>query len=198
MQKNNRFKDEPERKVNMDVHISFKEKFAKIVQPKLKEEFDIKNAMAMPTIEKVVVNMGVGELSKDKEGLESLTKDLSQITGQRPAIRKARISVAGFNLRRGMPVGISVNLRGEKAYNFVDKLVSVLLPRLRDFRGAKDSFDLGGNYTLGLTEHTIFPELNVSKSSKSRGMEITIVFKNSNKEISKRFLELLGLPFAKD
>lgn len=182
----------------MDAHLSFKEKFAKIVRSKLKEEFDIKNAMAIPTIEKVVVNMGVGELSKDKEGLESLTKDLAQITGQRPAIRKARISVAGFNLRRGMPVGISVNLRGEKAYNFVDKLVSVLLPRLRDFRGAKDSFDLGGNYTLGLREHTIFPELDVAKSSKSRGMEITIVFKNSNKEISKRFLELLGLPFARD
>ena len=176
-----------------------KEKYNKEILPKLKEEFDIKNLSAIPEVAKVVINMGAGEISKEKELKEALSKDLAQITGQIPKITLAKISVAAFGIRAGMPVGLSVTLRGERMYDFMDKLFSIVLPRLRDFRGvAEKSFDKTGNYTLGFDEHTIFPELDPAKSAKAKGFEATIVIAASDPSKSKRLLELLGMPFAKD
>src|SRR3989344_1538540 len=176
-----------------------KEKYNKEILPKLKEEFDIKNLSAIPEVAKVVINMCAGEISKEKELKEALSKDLAQITGQIPKITLAKISVAAFGIRAGMPVGLSVTLRGERMYDFMDKLFSIVLPRLRDFRGvAEKSFDKTGNYTLGFDEHTIFPELDPAKSAKAKGFEATIVIAASDPSKSKRLLELLGMPFAKD
>ena len=175
-----------------------KEKYNKEILPKLKEEFDIKNLSAIPEVAKVVINMGAGEISKEKELKEALSKDLAQITGQIPRITLAKISVAAFGIRVGMPVGLSVTLRGERMYDFLDKLFSIVLPRLRDFRGvAEKSFDKSGNYTLGFDEHTIFPELDPAKSAKAKGFEATIVITASDPSKSKRLLELLGMPFEK-
>jgi len=174
-----------------------KEKYQKEVVGKLIGEFSLKNNMQVPRIEKVVVNSGVGDAQKNKEGFERLKNDLALITGQSPSIRKARVSVASFGLRKGSPVGLKVTLRGVKMYDFLDKLFSIVLPRLRDFRGVKrDSFDKNGNYTLGLIEHNVFPEIDITKSSL-RGLEITIVTRSGSVPQSFRLLELLGMPFAK-
>lgn len=163
---------------------------------KLKE---ISKRLSDPRIEKVVVNMGIGALSKNEPAITALKRDLSTITGQTPSIRKSKVSIASFSLREGMPVGLSITLRGERMYAFLDRLFSIVLPRLRDFRGIKDnSFDKNGNYTLGLTEHTIFPEIDTTKSAQPHGMEITIVVKNTDGiEKSKNLLEKLGCPFVK-
>lgn len=175
------------------------DKYQKEVLPRLAEEFDIKNLSAAPEIKKVVLNIGAGEISKEKEFKEALSRDLAQITGQIPSVRLAKISVAAFGTRAGMPVGLSVTLRGERMYSFLDKLFSIVLPRLRDFRGvALTSFDKGGNYTMGFDEHTIFPEIDPGKSAKPKGFEVTIVVESSNPEMSKRLLELMGMPFAKE
>lgn len=175
------------------------EKYVKEVAPKLKEEFSIENAMAIPKIEKVVVNMGVGEMIKNKELGPTLSKDLAAITGQKPSTRLAKVSIATFGLRRGMPVGLTVTLRGVRMYDFLDKLFSIVLPRLRDFRGVPTkSFDARGNYTLGLTEHTVFPEVDVTKVSVPRGLEISIVTNAGEREKAKRLLTLMGMPFAKE
>jgi large subunit ribosomal protein L5 len=175
------------------------EKYQKEVAPKLKEEFAIENKMAIPKIEKVVVNMGVGEMIKNKELGPALSKDLAAITGQKPSTRLAKVSIATFGLRRGMPVGLTVTLRGVRMYDFLDKLFSIVLPRLRDFRGVSNkSFDASGNYTLGLTEHTVFPEVDVTKVSTPRGLEISIVTNAKEKEKAKRLLALMGMPFAKE
>jgi len=176
-----------------------KDKYEKEITPTLKEEFGIKNPMATPKIIKVVVNMGVGEMTKSKEIGPSLSRDLAAITGQKPSTRLAKVSIATFGLRRGMPVGLSVTLRGVRMYDFLDKLFSIVLPRLRDFRGVPiKSFDAGGNYTLGLTEHTVFPEIDLSKGANARGMEISIVTTSGSPEKAKRLLELLGMPFEKE
>jgi large subunit ribosomal protein L5 len=171
------------------------EKYEKEVVPQLIKELEIKNKMAVPKVTKVVINMGVG---KNKEALEPLKKEMALITGQLPSVKKAKISIASFGVRAGMPVGLAVTLRGEKAYSFLDRLFSVVLPRLRDFRGLSlKSFDKVGNYTLGIYEHTVFPEVGLGKTAP-HGMEITIVVNSRNKEKSKRLLELLGMPFEKE
>jgi large subunit ribosomal protein L5 len=175
-----------------------KHKYEKEIVPQMSAEFGIKNVMAVPKITKIVVNTGIGNIAKDKEALNLIRKDLSDITGQQPSIRNAKISVSSFNLRRGMPVGLKVTLRGNKMYSFLDKLISVVLPRLRDFRGVSlNSFDKNGNYSVGIHEHIVFPEIDFSKTSP-RGLEVTIVTNVNDKEQSRRLLELIGMPFEKD
>ena len=155
--------------------------------------------MATPKLVKVVINMGVGNVAKNEKGLADLKRDFALVAGQMPSVRAAKVSIASFGLRAGMPVGLSVTLRGGHMYSFLDRLFSVTLPRLRDFRGVSaNSFDKQGNYTLGLTEHTVFPEIDISKSAPAHGMEITVVTTAGNIERSKRLLELLGCPFEKE
>lgn len=176
-----------------------KEKYEKEVKGKLSSEFGIKNALAIPTIEKVVLNMGVGEAAKNQGTLDAIKRDLALVAGQAPSVRSAKVSIASFSLRAGMPVGLSVTLRGNKMYSFLDRLFSIVLPRLRDFRGVKlAAFDRFGNYTLGVVEHTVFPEIDPTKSASPHGMEITIVTSAKNKDQAKRLLELMGMPFEKE
>ena len=175
------------------------EKYTKEVKEALAKDLNIKNSFAVPKLEKVVLNMGVGSLSKNQQQMDALKKDLASITGQAPSVRNARVSIASFSLRAGMPVGLSVTLRGEKMFSFLDRLFSIVLPRLRDFRGVPvKSFDGRGNYTLGFAEHTVFPEIDSTKSATPHGMEITIVTTANNAGDSKRLLELLGMPFEKE
>jgi len=176
-----------------------KERYNKEVKVALTKEFGIKNQMSLPRLVKVVVNMGVGEAAKSKQAMEALQKDMAVVTGQAPSTRNAKVSIASFSLRAGMPVGLSVTLRGERMYSFLDRLFSVVLPRLRDFRGVPNkSFDKQGNYTLGLEEHTVFPEIDPGKSASPHGMEITIVTTATDMLQSKKLLELLGMPFEKE
>ena len=175
------------------------EKYTKEVKGALAKEFDIKNVFAVPKLEKIVLNIGVGSLSKNQQQMDALKKDLAIITGQMPSVRNAKVSIASFSLRAGMPVGLSVTLRGERMYSFFDRLVSIVLPRLRDFKGVSaKSFDKMGNYTLGFAEHTVFPEVDTTKSASAHGFEITVVTTAKDKEISKRLLELMGMPFQKE
>jgi len=175
------------------------EKYEKKVKNVLAKEFGTKNTFAIPKVEKVVVNVGIGNLSKNQQQTDALKKDLATITGQAPSVRNAKVSIASFSLRAGMPVGLSVTLRGGRMYSFLDRLFSIVLPRLRDFRGVSlKSFDEMGNYTLGLEEHTVFPEIDSTKSASAHGFEVTIVTTAKDKEQSKRLLELMGMPFQKD
>lgn len=174
-----------------------KEKYNSEVVTKLMEEFDIDNRMAVPKVTKATLNMGIGDTLKNKGALEAAKRDLATISGQEPSIRAAKISVASFSIRRGMTVGLKVTLRGEKMWAFLDRLFSVVLPRFRDFRGLSlKSFDNFGNYTLGIVEHVVFPEIDFAKS-QPRGLEVTITTNAGDKKISKRMLELLGMPFEK-
>lgn len=174
------------------------EKFEKEIKGILAAEFGIKNTLAIPSITKVVINMGVGAIAKNQQQMDALKKDLAAITGQTPSIRNSKVSIASFNLRTGMPVGLSVTLRGTRMYSFLDRLFSITLPRLRDFRGVSTkSFDKMGNYTLGFEEHTVFPEIDPSKAANPHGLEITIVTSADSPEKSKRLLELMGMPFEK-
>ncbi len=178
--------------------MSLYEDYKSKIKSELVKEFDIKNVMAIPKITKIVVNTGIGEAQKSKDVTQKVTDDLATITGQKPKITKARVSIAGFNIRAGMNVGLTVTLRGVRMYDFLEKLTKITLPRLRDFRGVKlTSFDKSGNYTLGIVEHTVFTEIDLAKVDKARGMEITIVTSTKDKEQSKRLLELLGMPFEK-
>ena len=157
------------------------------------------NIMETPKITKIVVNAGIGDTLKSKEALAKIVADMAAITGQKPKITKARVSIAGFNLRAGMNVGMVVTLRGKRMNDFFEKLVKITLPRLRDFRGVKTtSFDKAGNYTLGIVDHTVFPEIDLAKVDKARGLEITIVTSAKNKEESMKLLESLGMPFEKE
>lgn len=175
------------------------EKYEKEVRPVLEKDFGIKNKLAQPRVSKVVINMGVGEAAKNQAQMDAIKRDMATIAGQQPAIRNAKVSIASFSLRAGMPVGLAVTLRGARMYSFLDRLFSIVLPRLRDFRGISvKSFDKSGNYTLGLAEHTVFPEIDPTKSASSHGMEITIVVDNGGPEKSKRLLELMGCPFVKE
>lgn len=175
-----------------------RETYEKEAKPKLSKKFEVDNEMALPKITKIVVNMGVGEAIKDKGVLEQSKKDLATITGQTPLVRRAKVSVASFGVRIGMPVGVAVTLRGGKMYAFLDKLFSIVLPRLRDFRGlSTESFDKHGNYTLGISEHSVFPEIDLSQA-KARGLEITIVTSTNDVEEAKTLLESLGMPFRKE
>jgi large subunit ribosomal protein L5 len=174
------------------------EKYQKEIKTSLAKEFAIKNRFAVPKVGKVVVNMGVGEASKNQAQMDALKKDLATITGQMPTVRLAKMSIASFSLRAGMPVGLSVTLRGEKMYSFLHRLFSIVLPRLRDFRGVPTkSFDKAGNYTIGFEEHTVFPEIDPAKAAAPHGLEITIVTTARGADQSQRLLELMGMPFAK-
>lgn len=179
-------------------HTYIKDSYLKASET-MSKEFDIANVMALPKLSKVVINMGTGDKLRDKSKKEALLRDFTAISGQAPKIQPARISVSGFAVREGQPVGLTATLRGDRMFNFLDKLVALTLPRLRDFRGvSKKSFDQAGNYTLGLSEHTVFPDIDLAQVDKPHGLEITIVFKNSNKEKSIKLLELMGMPFVKE
>lgn len=181
----------------MDKHIALKEKYQSLMA-ELMQQMGVENVMALPKLKKIVVNMGTGDRLRNKDTKEKLISDLSAITGQKPRIQASRLSISGFGLREGMPVGLTVTLRRDRMYHFLDKLMSVVLPRLRDFRGVPAKFDKAGNYTLGLTEHTVFPEIDLAKVDRPHGLEITLVFSNSNPERSKVLLTALGMPFVKE
>lgn len=179
--------------------LTLQEKYNQEIKPKLAQEFNIKNEFAIPKLTKIVINSGTGDLFKTKEAFAKFIEDIASISGQKPKVQKARVSIAGFNLRAGMQVGVSSTLRGPKMYAFLEKLISIVLPRLRDFRGIPiRNFDKAGNYTLGLTEHTVFPEIDMVKVDKPRGLQVTIVNSSKDLEKGKRLLELLGMPFEKD
>lgn len=165
----------------------------------LAADLAIKNDMAVPAVTKVVINMGTGETFRNKEAWGKLQSELAAIAGQKPKIRQAHISVAGFNLRAGMSVGLSATLRGEKMWSFLEKLIAIALPRLRDFRGVSvKSFDNSGNYTIGFAEHTVFPEVDIAKIDKPHGLEVTIVTTAKNPKEGKLLLGLIGMPFEKE
>ena len=175
-----------------------KDRYQKEVRKRLQDEFQIKNVMAVPKIEKIVVNMGIGEAIQNAKVLDSAAEELSQIAGQKPVITKAKKSIATFKLRAGQSIGTMVTLRGEKMYEFLDRLINIALPRVRDFRGVPTkSFDGRGNYTLGIRDHLIFPEIDAGKVDKSKGMNITIVTTAKNDEQARFLLRELGMPFGK-
>ena len=175
-----------------------KEMYTKEVRKKLQDEFQIKNIMAVPKIEKVVLNMGMGEAIQNAKILDNAVEELATITGQRPVITRAKKAIAAFKLREGVPIGTMVTLRGEKMYEFLDRLINVALPRVRDFRGVPTrSFDGRGNYTLGIRDHLIFPEVDPGKVDKAKGMNITIVTNAKNDEQARFLLRELGMPFGK-
>lgn len=175
-----------------------KEKYLQEVVPALKKEFNYANPMQVPTIHKVVVNIGMGEVIQNAKAMDAAVADLSTITGQRPVITRAKRSVAAFKLREGMQIGCMVTLRGDRMYQFLDKLINVALPRLRDFQGiSPEAFDGRGNYTLGLREQLVFPEIDYDKVDKVRGMEVSVVTTARTDEEGRRLLKLMGMPFKK-
>ncbi len=174
------------------------EKYTKEVVPALRKAFDLKNIMQVPRITKVVVNIGMGEAMDNPKAMESAVSDLTTITGQKPVMTKARKSIANFKLREGRLIGTKVTLRGDRMWSFLDRLVSTALPRVRDFRGVSaNAFDGRGNYTLGLRDQLIFPEIEYDKIDKLRGMEVTIVTTAKNDDQARVMLQLLGMPFSK-
>jgi large subunit ribosomal protein L5 len=174
------------------------ERYRKEIVPTLMKDFGLQNVMQVPRLEKVVVNVGVGEALDNAKALESAVADVTVVAGQRPVVTKARKSIANFKLREGRSIGVKVTLRGERMWSFVDRLVNVALPRTRDFRGVSpDSFDGRGNYTLGIREQLIFPEINYDKIDKIRGFEVTLVTTAPNDEQGRRLIELLGMPFGR-
>ncbi|HHV72346.1 MAG TPA: 50S ribosomal protein L5 [Clostridia bacterium] len=173
-----------------------KEYYLKEVVPALMAKFNYKNVMQVPKLVKITVNMGVGEAVQNVKVLDGAVADLAQITGQKPVVTRAKKSVAGFKIREGMPIGCKVDLRGERMYEFFDRLVNIALPRVRDFRGVSlTSFDGRGNYTLGLKEQLIFPEIDYDKIDKIRGMDVVIVTSAKTDEEAKELLALMGMPF---
>ena len=173
-----------------------KERYQKEVAPAIAKEFGIKNPMAIPHVEKVVINMGMGEAIANAKILDTATDELRAIAGQKPVITKAKKSIASFKLRQGMPIGVMVTLRGDRMYEFLDRLVSIALPRVRDFRGVSPkAFDGRGNYTIGVREQLIFPEIDFNKVDKLRGMNISIVTTARNDEQARSLLKALGMPF---
>ena len=173
-----------------------REKYKNEIAPALAKEFEIKNPMAIPKIEKIVVNMGLGEASANAKILDVAAEELKAVTGQKPVITKAKKSIAAFKLRQGMAIGTMVTLRGERMYEFLDRLISVALPRVRDFRGISGkAFDGRGNYTLGIREQLIFPEIDFNKVEKTRGMNISIVTTAKNDDQARSLLRSLGMPF---
>ena len=170
-----------------------------MLRPALFKSFEFKNVMQVPRIEKVVVNIGLGEAMDDPKALEAAVSDLTQITGQKPVMTKARKSIAAFKLREGRIIGTKVTLRGERMWAFLDRLMNVALPRVRDFRGVSpNAFDGRGNYTLGLRDQLIFPEIEYDKIDKLRGMEVTIVTSAKTDDQARALLQLLGMPFKKE
>ena len=173
-----------------------KERYQKDVAPAIAKEFGIENSMAIPRLDKIVVNMGMGEAIANAKVLDTAVEELKAIVGQKPVITRAKKSIATFKLRQGMPIGVMVTLRGERMYEFFDRLVSVALPRVRDFRGVSPkAFDGRGNYTFGIREQLIFPEIDFNKVDKQRGMNISIVTTARNDEQARALLKGLGMPF---
>lgn len=178
---------------------SLQEKYQKEIRPQLKEGFGLKNDLSCPTLEKIVLNMGLAEALTNKDALVKAKSQLAQIAGLMPAVTRAKAAISNFKLRAGDPIGAKVTLRGKRAWSFLTKLAAIVLPRMRDFRGLNSSkFDKFGNYSLGLEEQILFPEVDYSKIDKIRGLVVSIVFKNSSPEKSKKLMELLGFPFRKD
>lgn len=175
-----------------------KEKYDDEVKSTLMERFDIGNVHATPQLTKIVVNMGCKGAVENKGRVDAALKDLATITGQRPTVRKARKSIAGFKLREGMPIGAAVTLRGDRMWEFTDRLISVVLPRIRDFRGVKDKLDGRGNYTMGLSEQAVFPEIDFDRIEYAQGMDITFVTTAKNDEQGHALLKELGMPFRRD
>ncbi|MFH1269594.1 MAG: 50S ribosomal protein L5 [Candidatus Omnitrophota bacterium] len=174
------------------------EKYRNEIVPRMMEVFSLKNRMAVPRLDKIVINMGVGEALQDVKILEKSMEELGVITGQRPIMRRVKKAIANFKIKQGQPIGCKVTLRRSMMYEFLDRMISIALPRIRDFRGVSaDSFDEAGNYTLGLTEQGIFPEIDYDKLSRTQGMDITFVIKNvKSKEQSMELLKLFGMPFG--
>jgi len=173
-----------------------KDKYREEVAPALKERFGIENPMRIPKLEKITVNMGVGEAAQDVRRLDGVMEDLARITGQKPQLRRARKSVAGFKIREGMPVGARATLRGERMWEFMDRLVSIALPRVRDFRGINpNAFDGRGNFALGLREQTIFPEVSYDSIGSMRGLDVAVVTTAETDEEARELLRMLGMPF---
>lgn len=176
---------------------NLRERYKQEVRPALQKALDIKNPMDIPGLEKVVINMSVSA-EVDKDQFKLMTEELAKISGQRPVVAHARKSVSNFKLREGMPIGAKVTLRGQLMYEFLERMLYVVLPRIRDFRGvSRKSFDGRGNYTLGLTEQTLFPEIDPDKVKRTQGMDITIVTTAKNNEHALELLKLLGVPFEK-
>jgi large subunit ribosomal protein L5 len=176
-----------------------KERYRAEVAPALRDEFDFANVMQVPGLTKIVVNMGVGEAARDAKLIEGAVRDLSTITGQRPAVARAKKSVAQFKLREGMPIGAHTTLRGDRMWEFLDRLLTIALPRIRDFRGLSDrQFDGHGNYTFGLTEQLVFPEIDYDKIDSVRGMNVTIVTTAETDDQGRALLRVLGFPFRRD
>jgi large subunit ribosomal protein L5 len=182
----------PQQKVTPRLKTRYREE----ILPALKSEFEIPNVMQVPGVVKIVVNMGVGEAARDSKLIEGAIRDLTVITGQKPAVTRARKSIAQFKLREGMPIGAHVTLRGDRMWEFLDRLLSLALPRIRDFRGLNPGqFDGRGNYTFGLTEQVMFHEINQDRIDRSRGMDITVVTTATNDDEGRALLKLLGFPF---
>ena len=177
---------------------ALKQNYQDEVLSSLMNKFNYESVMQVPTVEKIVINMGVGDAVQNSKALDSAVEELSLISGQKPMITRAKKSIAGFRLREGMPIGAKVTLRGERMYEFLQKLIAVSLPRVRDFRGiSKKAFDGRGNYTLGVKEQLIFPEINYDKVNKVRGMDIVIVTTSNTDEEARELLAGLGMPFQK-
>ena len=175
-----------------------KENYENEIKNAMTEKFGYKNVMQIPRLEKIVINMGVGEAKENSKILESAVKDLTTISGQKPVITKAKKSVANFKLREGMPIGCKVTLRGERMYEFADRLINLALPRVRDFRGVSaESFDGRGNYALGIKEQIIFPEIEYDKVDKVRGMDVIFVTTAQTDEEARELLRLFGMPFKR-
>ena len=176
-----------------------KEFYFSTVRDEMQKKFEYKNVMMIPKIEKIVVNMGVGEAAQDSKAIDGAVADLRTITGQQPVIRRARTSIANFKVRQGMPIGCTVTLRGDRMYEFLDRLIATAIPRIRDFRGIKaTSFDGHGNFSMGVTEQLIFPEIDYDKIDRTRGMDITIVTTATTNEEGKALLEAFHFPFKRN
>lgn len=172
------------------------EQYKQEIMPKLIEKFTYKNTMEVPKIDRIVLNIGVGEAIQNPKALDGAVNDLTVISGQKPVVTRAKKSIAGFKLREGMPIGVKVTLRGERMYDFLDKLINFALPRVRDFRGVSvNAFDGRGNYSLGIKEQTIFPEIEYDKIDKIRGLEVAIVTTAKTDEEARELLKLMGMPF---
>ena len=173
-----------------------KDRYQKDVMPALTKEFGYKNVMAVPKIEKVVVNMGLGEATSNAKIIDTGADELARITGQKPVTRRAKKSIAAFKVRKGMPVGTMVTLRGERMWEFLDRLMSIALPRVRDFKGVSPrGFDGRGNYTLGLRDQLLFPEIDYMKVDKARGMNVSVVTSAKTDEEARKLLQFIGMPF---
>ena len=176
-----------------------KEKYASEIRDELQKQFNYKNVNMIPKIEKIVVNMGVGEAATDSKAIDGAVADLRAITGQQPMVTRARKSIATFHLRQGMPIGAKVTLRGDRMYEFLDRLIAIAIPRIRDFRGSKaNSFDGHGNFSMGVTEQLIFPEIDFDKIDRTRGMDITIVTTAQTDEEGKALIAAFNFPFKRD